>query len=649
MIKVFIILGFIPLFAADIEPPADQDVNKVVNVSDPLREAAEAFEPHISEIVQRFFTTVRDEQSKKRVLTFLSENLSLFKGGRKIVSASTPGAESLKEEEVALINRWQTWTPWVRPDILKSAFDYATAMMRVCLKEAEVPSLADLEYADLEGLSEYVFALAAQDFLPDKNWNKELLEGGIIGLQDKGYSKKARHLTLQGDIKIPNSFLISQADYNDLLNFIYEPLRAMWWEHSSSGSLQLRLLSEMLIYRCALKVGEKDYDCERDVHASMKHYLQNDLSWASQSTASGDRIGSSHSMVKSCAESISAGMKHLQNLCDIHAIPTQGVEKHRALWIRFVDWLSMLHRLSVFATKNTADRHAPNFWKQQEIWKAMRALLSQRLLAGPQVIKPMAEVLTESCSDFPIKIYKALLYNTGTTWHGDSETAPTLQSDLEALACHSVHAMGDVLSASPSSLKILFSLQKGQIQALFTEAALEEVMLACDAVMDFCDDEKNEIRPRDAVRLIETAFKEYTNYKDLPDKSLSFPGKRLHYALQMLSNALSQSDLDDLDEIPVPDAVKGQSYMPQEWREKYRKEFAVGLKKFISQYKKMEYAQIERHADEALAKILPHILSTFDVKKEFPHCWEKSVHTNPAQPEEHKRFKRKVLKVKVCW
>ncbi len=590
--------------------PVPQFVYKLAGAVDLTHESQLCQGGHFNKILKRFFDVARDEKSARRILKCLADHIDFLSNGRRMIIHS----QALREfsgEEINFMNRLQTWLPWVNPDMDDELLKYGAEKLQECSAKLEYPDYYEKEkgYFTVPGLYDYITMLVANDLLPGDTIDREFLTNDVDRLRSGVEYPKSRHLLYQGPIEIPDAFLTSEKDYNNLLEFIYQGLQATWEQDcvDLEGTMP-RDLCSMILYRFVLNADQEKYEFDASFQ-EMSKYLSDDLSrvsFLSEHSQLSENNRTVHTFLSYRCEYL---IKNFKDFYDIHPIPSENVKKNRALWIRLVDWFSMLHRLNLMRLKNEEHENSEiPIFSSTEIWHAVRALLSQRLLAEDKIIRPVAEMLARCTEDIPLKIYKELLYSPGP--EKIIEGNDCLGSDLEALALHCVEAMPDEYSHY-AGLKNTFNLQRSQVQALFIEAAIEEVLLACDAFAEIYENDED-VNSMD--RMLHTFG--YYLLKDVSQESWEV--KRLAYALQMLSNALNGEGLDNRVKLEAPEALKGEGRTSKDWREKYRAMFLGQIKQQVAEFLKVNYAEIEKRADQALAKILPHILTNFDVKKEFP-------------------------------
>ncbi len=579
---------------------------------------------HLEKVKFMFFDVAKDQKSVDAVVRFLADNMALFKGGRRIVTKASQGAGGLSDEEVRLINRWQTWMPAVRPDIGEGAFEAASDALREFQYHVKAPEdQREQGRLAMPGILKYMFALVGQDLWPGA---KRLYTSEVDIMASGGRLGGSPGLVpLTPPLDIPDAFLASNNDFDDLLHFIYHPLQDMWNHLTDPPAKAIpRGLFEVLMYHCSLNVGQKNYGAQ-NLAGMMRRYLKNDLS-LTYFREGETYISAEHESLNQTADAVWNGVQHIHQLYAVHPVPTEGVKTNRSLWIRLVDWFSMLHRLTmVVETKRQDNVKLP--WSDKEVWSAMRWLLSQRLLAGEQVLKPVAEMLAASGgSEVAHEIYKDILYYSGG---GRRDDAICLINDLQGYALFLVESRP--WEATYAAVKNLFKLENEQVQALFVEAALEEIMLACDDLVAADDGS-----PEGPAGYIAVAFSRSS------EKRVESDGKyvrRLRYALHMLSTALNSQGLDLLKKFETPISVLNKEYPAAAWGREYRQKFLEEMRAIIAVEMKMGYEEMRALTDQALAKILPHILANFDVQKEFPLY-------APAPEEKHTTI-AKVLKVKV--
>ncbi len=583
-----------------------------------------AFEEHLANVEKLFFDAAHNKDSRKRVLKFLSENIKVFKGGRKVVSLTTSGAEGCLPEDIHLINLWQTWMPWIRPDIDEGALESASESMKACYAQIE----AEGDRGKLNSMLEYALALGAQDLHPKQPFSAELL---AKLLKKEKIGPQVQPLFVKGVFETPSSFFVSENDCQDLLGFIYSPLQHLWLKHLATYSVMNqanvsswqmpRVVWEMLLYRSVLHCGAEGYEAEKDLEQRIKVYLTDCgglYNFESNSTTDKFR---DEARVLSKTRDLIALLRFAQGFYqNVQPVPTQGVEHNRALWIRVVGWFSMLHRV----TWRNNSLVGGLKWSQDDYWRVMQVLLSQRLLAGSEVVKPFAEIFASCESWISFNIYKDLFPVFVNKFGLEEKRAIRVESDLDFLAMSCVVVNQEKEGFFNMGMKCKAQLQEKEVKALFVEAALEEVMLACDALAEEYQD--NKTLPSGARMVISGVWRHFHKARHLSDiQGMSSP--RLVCALQMLLHAMGNRwDFDDfLSSAPLPKlAILEKTFSSQQWRDQYRAEFLAELKSYMSDFMKIDYSEIQQRADQALAKILPQILSNFDAQKEFPHCFERA-------------------------
>ncbi len=519
------------------------------------------------------------------VLGFWGSSLGQFKGKRRYVTKQTDGAGHLSDSARELLNDWQAWTPWVSQDIkakisqeaAESVLEYAKALSTAAESgDSKPPYFGDAG-------RKYLLSLAAQSLDPSAQSWMDNPEAKVIG--------KGHEVPVKGLPGNPSFFPVSEEDFLDCLSFRMTPLKAFWDEvFEPSHEQNWREVWESIMYKWLAVCGLGNKNLGQMVTLGLQRYTG--VGWEGRRSSEKPAFFSVKDVTGVRGYKLfTHALQSLNRRFEIHPIKISDfIGDDRPMSLRLTFWFCMLHRLNTYMEKVQLVRSAS--FDREKLWSVIQALLAQRLLAGEEKLLPAAEVF--AFFDVNKEYSNGLLTRVGGM---DGVEDSFLEKDRAFFALQDQHSRKKGPCGSVVS--------KEEIQGVLVEAALEEVMLACDAVFDAVSvtDES-----AGGCAHIRNAFNAIAKKLDPRKNSVE---ARLQHALCMLHFAFSNYGPSLMNKEGTLKCALAQDVDRMAWISVERETFLRDLKEQLARRCHCEYKEIEKRADAALIKLIPEILESF--------------------------------------
>ncbi len=556
-------------------------------------------------LMEKLISRTQSWEEAVNILEIWREVVAQFDGKRRYLTEDSPGyaVSRLSERERELLNDWQAWTPWVSKDINKEVYavavgamlDYASRLSYVAEREDDSDSGSDVERPSFSNYGQkYLLALASSSLDSWEGHDKYLID---TWLHDPNtlVVGESREVPVKGLPGNPSFFPISEEDFLDCLDFRMTPLKIFWDDvFEPTDEQDWREVWDTVLYKWLAVCGQKNQSLENVLTSGLQRYI----GVGEKGRRDPDELSVfSQKDIKGLMEYnlFTYAVQSLNRRFDIRPIQLSDfLGADRSMSLRFVFWFCMLHRFNAWMEKKKHTQTKP--LDREKIWPVIQALLAQRLLAGKQLLLPAAEIFAFFNVNQEVR---NVLFNrtSGMSFWEDSFLVQ--DRGFFALQDHGSR------EKSPSGL----ALTDDEIRGVLIEAALEEVMFACDDIFDKVSltDE-----PKSGCLHMRNAFDAVKNDRD-PIKNNA--EARLQYALSMLYFAFSHGPSS------VGDKHSLKCNLPQdtsrkEWASGARTAFLVDLKNQIARLCQSSYSKITTRADSALTKLIPEILQSFPVMDE---------------------------------
>ncbi len=577
-------------------------------------------------LIEKLISRAQNWEEAADVLGCWPEVCGRFYGKREYLTKRSlgPDVSRLSENARELLNDWQAWTPWVCKDLSgKIALKSAEVMIEYAekLRSAAEDGAVEPPYFKDCGQT-YLLCLASPSLDPFVKEGYEI--NNWLHDPNTLVAGKGGEVPVKGLPGNPSFFPISEEDFLDCLDFRMTPLKIFWDDvFEPTDEQNWRAVWDSVLYKWLAVCGQKNQILETVVTSGLQHYIG---VGAEGRRDSYDPSFFSQKDIKEMTEYniFIYALQSLNRRFEIHPIPVADfLLADRSMILRFAFWFCSLHRLNAYIDQQVRGRDA--LYDRKQSWSLMQLLLAQRLLAGEKCLLSAAEMF--AFFDVKNELSDGLFTRISAT---SGEDSAFLEKDRAFFALQDKRGR----KKSPSGLV----LTEEEIQGVLVEAALEEVMLACDDIFEKLSltDERKE-----GYGYIRKAFDAVTEKLNPIKNSV---GARLQYALRMLYFAYSNYGPALISQEGKLKCMLQKGVGLQEWTSGARAAFLMDLKKQLAKQCHCEYTEIKKLADAALTKLIPEILKSFPVVDEQ----KRSVRFAPMPVKKMEDFLHDtVIKVKV--